>query len=125
MYQITVGEIEQCIKSAEAAGVPDSEIKDLKEHLNEVRAGKFVSSSEPTMRYEIVGKKENSSERKREVVRVSTGRSFDGDFQGVNLKSLSAYQEKVKRLDQDIRGVEGIKGRLFDFLGSLGKNSNR
>lgn len=85
MIPITAAKIEKLIKNAEAEGVPESELQELREELAEVKSGKLERADKTRLMYKEVIRDGQS------IVRVSTAPPSlddDDDFEGVTFKPI-------------------------------------
>ena len=91
MFGMTALDIEDCIRAAEASGIPEDELQQLREDLEDAKAGMFANSAESFLVYQEVNDSERLSKTKSREVRVSTAHSYADDFEGVTLKPIRNY----------------------------------
>lgn len=85
MMLVTATDIEKLIQEAKEAGVTPAELKDLEEHLLEIKSGKLMSDADTAFMYEEI---ESDGGR---VICVSTApvaAEDDDDFEGVTFKPV-------------------------------------
>ncbi len=84
MMPVTVEKIEARLQEARAARVPENELQELCEYLEELKMGRLASQKDDGEMYKKVEKEEET------IVRISTApmTSDDDDFEGVPFKKV-------------------------------------
>jgi GAF domain-containing protein len=80
-------EIEFLIEEAVNAGIPENELEELREHLEDIKSGRLIEEA-PTVVYQEV---EDDHKMKRDggkEIIISTAPGLDDDFEGVTLKKI-------------------------------------
>lgn len=80
-------EIEFLIQEALDAGVAESDLEELREHLADIRAGRLIESAPTVIYQEVDSNRKIMKDGGREII-ISTAPGFDDDFDGVTLKDV-------------------------------------
>lgn len=95
---ISAREIEFLIKEAVDAGISDDELEELREHLEEIKSGRFIEEA-PTVVYQVVeDSRKIRRDRGKEII-ISTAPGLDDDFEGVTLREVRIPPSKSSDTD--------------------------
>ena len=99
---IRSGEIEFLIREAIEACIPDNELEELREHLADIKAGRFIEETHTVFYQEVEEHRKIRRDGGKEIM-ISTAsgvnEDFDEDFEGVTLKEIKRHSPHSSNTD--------------------------